>query len=83
MSDKSDLVILQKTNRGRDKENPTRKHEMTKKMMNKDSRYPLISIRNGYKVKERTVAGDNRQVSSRLQNTTTRNKQGKRQKRRR
>lgn len=51
MSDKSDLVILQKTNRGRDKENLTRKHEMTKKMMNKDSRYPLISIRNGYKVK--------------------------------
>lgn len=52
MSDKSDLVILQKTNRGRDKENPTWKHEMTKKdspMMNKDSRYPLISVRNGYK----------------------------------
>lgn len=57
MSDKSELVIFKKTNRGRsrDKRNPTWKREMTKKntpMMNKDPRYPLISVRNVIKMEK-------------------------------
>ena len=55
MSDKSDLVILQKTQRGRgwDKKgkfwHASVKWQKDNSMMNKDTRYPLISVRNGYK----------------------------------